>query len=467
VLAFFAGFFLITSAKISARRLLWFDEINTLRIVNLPSNNAVFEVQNTLRADSAPISYYLLLRLLYPLTGHKETTPRLVSALAVVLALIVIFDAARRIAGWVPGSIALWVAATSFLPYYGFEGRSYGLVVLFTAIALWIYLFKDETWGPALGFGIAIFGAVQMHFTSILALVPFGLWELWHWRPWAAPSKKLVMGCFGVVAAIAVSLEQIRNARKWSGAYWSPPSLSALARVFPEIFPLALFVLFIVALLWCIRPSQTAGAMDKRERICWFFATTPFAGFLLSKLVTNAFYHRYLITLLPGVAIAFACFAARNLAKSAQYVLLLALCGAGAVWQLNRVHDADVIEPFPPADHQQAHTREAMRLEEQIRRDGKTTIVTDTLLVDQMQYYSKHPELYVMYQPDDVPLECEFFKPACLTPAAAAERASNIAALYPTGRLINDLRNAGFEPEIRLMDSPEPTLVYFSRAAMR
>jgi hypothetical protein len=457
-------FFLLTSIDISSRRLLWFDEINTLRIVNLPSTSEVLRVQNSLRADSAPISYYFLLRLLHPLNGRKENTPRLLSALAMAAALIVIYDAARRIAGWRSGMIALSVAGSSFLTYYGFEGRSYALVVLFTSIVLWLYLFTRDAWASAICLGAGVFCAVQMHFTSVLALVPFGLWELSQWRPWKAPSKKLLVGCAGVIGAVCVSLEQIRNASKWSGGYWCPPSLAALAQVWAEIFPLGLFTLAVVALLLCLRPLPKASFMDKGERVCWFFVSIPFAGFILAKVATNAFYHRYLISVLPGIAIAFACIAVRNLGRPAQYVLLLALCGAGALRQMNRVREAELIEPFPPAEHQQAHTREAMQLEERIRMDGKTTILTDTLLVDQMQYYSKHPELYAMYQPDDVALECEYFKPVCLGTAAAADRASDMAALYPTGKLINDMRNAGFEPQIRLMDSPEPTLVYFSRA---
>jgi hypothetical protein len=231
-------------------------------------------------------------------------------------------------------------------------------------------------------------------------------------------------------------------------------------RVLSEMFPLGLFTVGILALAFCIFPVLQPRLMDKSEQLCWLFLMIPFAGFILAKIATNAFYHRYLITLLPGVAIGFACLSTRYLQKTGLCFLLLAVSGAGVLRQLSMVRNPQLIEPFAPADHQQAHTREAMQVETQVQRDGKTVIITDTLLLDQMQYYSQRSQLYAMYQPDDTPLECEYFKPVCLSPAEAARRASEMAAYYPTGRLLSDMRNAGFEATIQSM---EPTLVYFTR----
>src|SRR5271157_4672717 len=88
-------FFLLTNLYIASKRLLWFDELSTLRIAQLPDLATLWRVQTSFRGDSAPIVYHLLVRFFYYVTGHAEITVRLLSALAVTAAMLVVFDCAR------------------------------------------------------------------------------------------------------------------------------------------------------------------------------------------------------------------------------------------------------------------------------------------------------------------------------------------------------------------------------------
>jgi hypothetical protein len=461
VAALLALFFFATSIHISLIRPLWFDELGTLRIAKLPDLATVWQVQQTFLADSAPIVYHLLVRVLFNLSGHFDLIARYLSALAMIAAMLVAFDCARRLAAGIAGLVAFGVLGCSFLTLYGFEGRPYALAVLFTSTALWLWLHTDgKSKMAALAFGVSIFLAVGMHFNSVLAMVPFGVWELYRWRPWQRPSSKLVAGTVGIICSLALSLPQMRGSARWIANYWCPPSIHALMTVWGEIFPSGLFILGAFAILASLFRAQ-ANPMDDAEKLCWLFLTIPFAGFVIAELATHAFYNRYLITVLPGVAIAFGCMATRYLMKPALVAFLVFLCGA-AIWpQIATARRAKDIEP-PSAPDSQARTQEALASEDAVMADGKRMIITHFLIMEQARYYSKHPGLYRMYETDAAELFCKCFETACMNTDSVKSHATEMAAVYPSDQLIEDMRRAGIQSTIRMTN---PLIVYFSPAS--
>src|SRR5262249_3291074 len=131
-------------------------------------------------------------------------------------------------------------------------------------------------------------------------------------------------------------------------------------------------------------------------RFCWLFLTIPLAGFIVAEIATNHFYNRYLIAILPGVSVAFACLVSRSLTKSASILFVLLAAGIPVGRQFVFARDPE------PRGGQPSLTREALLAESAILADGKTNIIADFLLPDEARYYSKHPELYVSYKSDDV-----------------------------------------------------------------
>ena len=108
---------------------------------------------------------------------------------------------------------------------------------------------------------------------------------------------------------------------------------------------------------------------------------------------------------------------------------------------------------------QQSFTRKALTLEGAILADGKTNIITDFILAEEARHYSKHPELYVTFQSDDVfQYYCKDV-PSCWTVDTVEYQAQNLAAINPSNSLLKVMRHAGF---VTIVKATDPLVVYFS-----
>jgi hypothetical protein len=459
----FSLFFLLTDIDIAHKRLLWYDEIGTVKLIQLPNFAALWQAQNSFRGDSVPTLYLLLARFFYQITGHSESAVRLLSAIAMAAALLVVFDCARRLTNGLHGLIALCILAGSFLAYYGYEGRPYSLVVLFTAIALWQWLHtRDDSKAAAAGFGAAIFLAVSMHFNAVLAMVPFGVWELYRWRPWRRPSLKFLAGAAGLLCALGICIPQMvtmYSIGRAPAGLWSAPSVGALVGVLRDVFPYGLFVLSVFAILVCL-VRRAVKPMADSEAVCWLFLTIPIAGLILAEAVTNSFYNRYLIALLPGVAVAFACLVRRHLNTLGSTVLLSTLALLGVAWQLQTFLHPESIEPPSAGAPLQLRTRETLAAEADLILDGKRIVVAEFTLVQALRYYSQRPDLYVMYAGEADPYFCRYMGGACRHLDWARGDAKEVAAIYPSDYFLAVMSRAGFQATVKMTN---PTVMYFSR----
>jgi hypothetical protein len=455
-----ALFFFLTNIHISYHRLLWYDEIGTANILKLPTLAAIWQFQQTFRQDSAPTLYLFMARPLALITGHPDLAARFLSAFAMSAALLVVFDCARRLTDGRGGFIAACILASSFLSYYGYEGRPYALVVLFTSIALWIWLYTKDSDAAAIAFGVAIFLDVSTHFNSVLALVPFGAWELIRWRPWKMPSRKLVAGILGMACALLISIRQIISMHAvgvTAAAAWCAPSASALLLVFSEFFPWGAFLVAVFAILvFLLRPA--AKPISDSERLCWLFLLVPFAGFVVAELATKSFYNRYLITILPGVSIAFACLVWRYPPRWAALAFMVALAILTVGQQAIRAKKPSELET-QVVPGQQAQAREGLTAEDAIAQDGKRFILTGVLLQQEISYYSKRPAMYVIYGPDRDVYYCRFAADSCWDLEKAKSHASELAAFYPSDSFIAAMQGAGFQATLKSLGPP---VVYFS-----
>ena len=226
-------------------------------------------------------------------------------------AYLITFDCARRLTDNLHALASLALLGCSLLPYYGYEARPYSLYFMLAAMELWLWLnTSDNGKSSTVLFGVTFFLAFCVHFYSALCLVPYAAFETSRWKPWKAPSPKLLAGILGVLCGVALFSQQIRAARTLSRGFWAPPSQGALLRIFGDFFPFGLFI-GAAALLWIAWTAQPErlllGLMLPSERVAWCFLLIPIAGYVLAKLVTNAFYDRYFIGMLPGVALALAC----------------------------------------------------------------------------------------------------------------------------------------------------------------
>ncbi len=402
VAAGLAIFYFFTSLQIAAHRVFWFDELFTLHIARLPQLSTIWTALSN-GVDALPPTYYMTVRLFDSLFGPGDVAARIPSMIAMCLGLLLIFDCARRLTDGLHGLIALSVATCSFLPYYGYEARSYAIYFMLAALALWAWTNDSlrRTFQAVL-FGAAFFAGVCFHYYFGMCLLPFALWEFLRWRPGQRPSLKIVAGFVGCVVPVLLLFPLILSfSRKFAGGYWNRPSFPELRAIYSQLFPDGLFLLALIA-IWIVLSRSDAAKpeaidpMSPAEATGWLFLGIPLAAFVLAVWKTNAFYSRYFIGVLPGVAVAFAFMLWRHFRHVTQIALggFLLLAGWGVMQQMTVVRHPEKVEA--------TGIREFLDIESSLHLEGKRYYVfSGPLLFLEAQQYSAHPEQVVLLLPAD------------------------------------------------------------------
>ncbi len=403
-----AAFYFLTSIYIASHRLFWYDEIVTVRIAAL---HGFSNILDALRhgADGTPPGYYFVAAASQTLFGNGEVAARLVSALAISAALLITFDYARRLTNGLHGLIALAAITCSYLPYYGYEARSYAIFALLAALSLWIWACTpNDRWLPATAFGAVLFCAVTVHYYAVLLLVPYGLWALYCLKGRELPGRKLIAGCLGVAIALLLMWQLMfaysaQFSSAFAGSAWGP-SFNRLRAIFPELFPDGLFLLALITLwivVWLARNGTTTNwePMKSSESVAWLFLAIPLAGFVLAEWKTHAFLGRYFVGVIPGVAVGFSCWLWRNF-RSHYCVplgIFLLLASWGIVHQTMVLRHPERVDPSGHPSGEQIKTRQYLDLEPVMRAEGKRYLVfSNSILHVEVGYYSQHPEQCVL-----------------------------------------------------------------------
>ncbi|MGA2902236.1 MAG: glycosyltransferase family 39 protein [Candidatus Korobacteraceae bacterium] len=449
-----AVFYFVTSIYIASHRVFWFDELFTLHIARLPNWTAIWSALAN-GVDALPPAYYMLVRAFDSLFGPGDVAARVPSALAMVIGLLLIFDCARRLADGLHGLIALSVATCSFLPYYGYEARSYAIYFMLAALSLWAWTYDGagKKW-PAILFGAAFFAGVCFHYYFAMCLVPYVVWELLRWKPGRRPSAKLISGIVGAIIPVLLLSPLILSfSHKFAGGYWNRPSFAELRVIFSQLFPDGLFLLALIVVWIVLSASGTAKEttlppMPSAEAIGWLFLSIPLAAFVVAEWKTNAFYSRYFIGVIPGVAVAFAFLLWRHFRAATRVSMgifvLLAAWGAGQ--QLTVVRHPDKVEA--------TGIRSFLQLESALQVEGKRYFVfSGPLLFLEAQQYSAHPEQCVLLLPSDFNREAK----AGPDPYLHQRLELNLSQYYPLQFwTVDDLRR--HQAESALIEPDEKTL---------
>ena len=467
--AILAAFYFVTSIYIASHRVFWFDELFTIHIARLPEIKAIWTALSH-GADSLPPTYYIVIRLFGDLFGKSEVAARLPSALALAAGLLLIFDCARRLTDGLHGLIALSVATCSFLPYYGYEARSYALYFMLAALALWVWFCtRDDKKSSAIFFGVVLFFGVTMHYYFVLCLVPYAIWEVLGGKRGQLASPKLIAGLVGaIVPAVLLSPFILSFSRKFSTGFWNRPSLGELRAIFPQLFPDGLFLLALIV-IWIVladsdKKNVALQPMQSGEAIGWLFLCIPLVGFLLAEWKTNAFFSRYFISVLPGVAVAFSYWVWRHF-RNASLVsvgIFLLLTGWGMATQMTVVRHPESIEA--------TGIRQYLELESSLAVEGKRYVVfSNPLLFLEAQYYSNHPEECILLLPSDFTpnvdprrtspdpylhqrLELnlsQYYPMQFWRIDDLRKHAADAALIEPGSEILNEMKQAGFSVEMR------------------
>ena len=135
------------------------------------------------------------------------------------------------------------------------------------------------------------------------------------------------------------------------------------------------------------------------ERLGWFFLLIPIVGYVIAKFITNAFYNRYFIGMLSGLAVALACSLWRRFGHrpsvSVGIILIAFACGV-STQIVTTLHPSN-IDP-PSADRESARMKQMMSAEAALLKEGKKVIAfrADDTLGLEARYYSSHPGSYAL-----------------------------------------------------------------------
>ena len=300
------------AAVIAASRPLWFDEIFTWQIATRPNVRALIEALGPM--DPSPPLHYLLVRGAHALFGTGQLATRLPALLAFLVTLVVLHRLVVPLAG--PLFALVVVAALPLTPalHYAAEARPYTFLLACSATSLLAW--REVTSGGRRRLGIAgllvsLTAALYAHFYAFLLFVPIVAGEAV--RTWTRRRLDLaVWVVLAVAGGLALPLLPLVHAcLAVRTTFWAAPTLARLGLSFGPVAPLAL-VAVIATLLGLIArylsngseaaPEQPPPAAPAHEvAAAAGLASLPLVGFLVARLVTNAYDGRYVLPSLLGV----------------------------------------------------------------------------------------------------------------------------------------------------------------------
>lgn len=335
---------------------VWYDEWRTLVYIGSETPNAPVDIPGTLGRVATlsdalnPPAYYLLLATWGTLTGTDPATLRYLSLLLGLLTVAVVYRVGADLHAPVVGLVAAAVLGTA--PMFGVylhEMRAYPLALLAVAAHLWTYTRVSRPGagcGDALAFVAVLVVALHTHYTALLMLGgTFGYHLLVvRERRWVAGlyllAAALMLPWFSVVLT-STGIENVQDRANDALAY--PVLVHTVAQMTAnEIAWLAALPLLLAV---------------GRGRLLWVHTLAGLAVLLtLNALVPFLCCRRYLLTLLPGLALLVALGLTRWRTLAALAVPLWMAAGVVNGWPLAFAHSSTNSPRwhFPWADVQAA-----------------------------------------------------------------------------------------------------------------
>jgi hypothetical protein len=308
--------FLMFNLLAASVRPLWYDELYTYNIANLPSLAQIWHALSS-GEEQLPFFYYVMEWNVVKLFGASEFTLRLPSFIGFLVGLLSIFLFLRKTLGpFYAGIGAIAPAGTGYQAYL-VEARPYGLVLGFAGIALCAWNEKDHPTrrkAALVCLSCALTLLPSLHYFAVLVVVPLMAAEIV--RAYSKRSLDLValtvMIC-APAAGLLLNAPLMLSAAGTIGNFWSPGgSLGAGIFVIGNNFRQAwtlLSISFVVPLAiraYMIGPIESVKPQGRLSSAQWTAALCllllPLLGVLTAKVV-GAFVDRYFIPMVLGCGI--------------------------------------------------------------------------------------------------------------------------------------------------------------------
>ena len=298
------------------RKSFWLDEIASVAIARRPWPVLLHFLWHD---EGNMAAYYLLLKPWLHF-GYGEAAVRLLSVIAGILSVPLMYRLGTRLFGRQVGilSAALLAVSTCAISVSQ-EARAYSFVVLLVVLStsLFVQLIESPGYGLALAYGAAAGLTCYFHYFGVLVPAAHAVSVLAlsaKQRPW----KPLALA-WTIIAALAAPILWLMHAQDIGHLTWlqSPSWLELyhlgvfLAADGGKAVGAVLLALELVLAGFFVARFKTAWRDDsQRDKIDhllrWRYAlvasavATPIVITLLASIVRPAFYHRFLIICLPG-----------------------------------------------------------------------------------------------------------------------------------------------------------------------
>jgi hypothetical protein len=329
--------FLVTVGTIAARRHFWYDEAFSLSIAGLPDSRAIWLALAGGAENQPPLNFWLV-HAAIALPVPLELAARLPALISFWLMSLCLYRIVARETEPLYGLMAMAVPLLTPAVYFAYEARPYAPLLLVTAAAVLLWQMvragDHRSWTVPL-WSLTLTAAVYLHYYGLFIFIPFVVVEAVRGLREGQWDRPLWMG----FVAAGLALVPLAPFVITTGAFntmFDDPSLASVQLLYGRLLgvPSALFLT--LTLISQVRGSATPPAEAGRS-MPWVlltrdgalllatFFTIPMLGFVLARLVTNAWADRYFLFVVVACAIGFALLVFRRWHTRPAFILACAV----------------------------------------------------------------------------------------------------------------------------------------------
>lgn len=298
----------------------WLDEMHTLKESN--PNLSFSEFHETIMfRESIPHFYFLIVRMLFYIFGHKILIARILSFICGVLLLPTVYKLSKLLYNKEVACFALTITAFHpFLIEYSQEARSYSMLVLFITLSVYYVIKLKEKrsnknaflLGVFLGLSINSHPLAILNVGSIYLLLLFFIMKKDNYERRIQLIRKTLLSvlvAFLVAAPVMLIFLKLLNGKGASS--WIPnPSFESFFSAMLDIsgYSLFLLVLYFIAISLLVikgisnQIKKTILSESSIILLIWFFFYV-LVLVVFSKEGKSLILHRYFISVIPALIV--------------------------------------------------------------------------------------------------------------------------------------------------------------------
>jgi hypothetical protein len=219
IVSTYSGFLFAWTLLIADRKLLWTDELLTYYLARLPAPELWAALSNG--PEQFPPVGHFAAWLSFRLLGESHVAVRLPSLIGFWMMSLAVFGIVRARADRACAAIAMLIPIGTLAYTYAYEGRPYGLLIGFSALALYFWqrcVRSERTSWDLLGLALCTALALGCHWFGVLLLVPISLGELARSYQHRRVDRALWLVLLAAVATLVLWSPMLENTRRYRTA---------------------------------------------------------------------------------------------------------------------------------------------------------------------------------------------------------------------------------------------------------